>query len=135
MKTILRYLASFATAAAVFIMTGCNTVSTSQTQYLGGQTYALSDPAQIQILRATPGRPNVRLGEVTAEPSSDNVSVEKIEAALRKAAAKMGADAVVIVSDRTQVTGATITGPWYGRTIQQTTARVVVGVAIKYTGG
>ena len=47
----------------------------------------------------------------------------------------MGADAVVIVSDRTQVAGATITGPWYGRTIQQTTARVVVGVAIKYAGG
>jgi hypothetical protein len=135
MKTTLRYFASFAAAAALFLVAGCNTVSTSNTQYLGGPIYAPSDPAQIQILRATPSRPNVRLGEVTAEPSGDNVSVQKIEASLRKAAAKMGADAVVIVSDKTQVTGAMITGPWYGRTIQQTTARVVVGVAIKYTGG
>ena len=135
MKTMLRFISAFAAAATLLITTGCNTVSTTNTQYLGGPTYAPSDPAQIQILRAAPSRPNVRLGEVTAEPSSDNVSAQKIEASLRKAAAKMGADAVVIVSDRTQVTGAVITGPWYGRTIQQTTARVVVGVAIKYTGG
>jgi L-amino acid N-acyltransferase YncA len=80
-----------------------------------------------------PNRPNVRLGEVTAEPSSDSVPVQNIEAKLRQAAAQMGADAVVIVSDRTQVTGAMITGPWYGRTLQRTTARVIVGVAIKYT--
>ena len=49
------------------------------------------------------------------------MGVQKIDAALRKAAAKMGADAVVIVSDRTQVTRAIVTGPWYARTVQQTT--------------
>ena len=75
----------------------------------------------------------MRLGEVRAEPSSESVGVPKIEQALRTAAAKMGADAIVIVSDQTQVTGAMVTGPWYGRTIQQTTGRVIIGVAIKYT--
>jgi hypothetical protein len=135
MKTELRCLCFLAVVPALLLVTGCNTVSTSSTQYVGGPTYAPSDPAQIQILREPPKRPNVRLGEVTAEPASDSVSVQKIETSLRNAAAKMGADAIVIVSDRTQVTGAVISGPWYGRTIQQTTARVVVGVAIKYTGG
>jgi len=40
----------------------------------------------------------------------------------------------VIVSDRTQITDAIVNGPWYGHSIQQTTSRVVIGVAIKYTG-
>jgi hypothetical protein len=133
MKTTVRYLTLLAAAALLFAVTGCNTVSISSNQYLGGPTYAPSDPAQIQILRTPPTRPHVRLGEVTAEPSSDGVSVQKIETALSAAAAKMGADAVVIVSDRTQVTGAMVTGPWYGRTVQETSSRVIVGVAIKYT--
>jgi len=119
---------------ALVAVTGCRTVSVSSFQYVGGPTYAPSAPAQIQILRAPPTRPNIRLGEVRAEPSSDSVSVQQIEAKLREAAAKMGADAVVIVSDRNQVTGVFVTGPWYGRTVQQTTSRVVIGVAIKYTG-
>lgn len=134
MKTALRCLLSLAAVVALFAVTGCNTVSTTNTQYIGGPVYAATDPAQIQILRTMPTRPNVRLGEVRAEPSSDSVGVPQIEEALRKSAAKMGADAVVIVYDRTQVTGAVVTGPWFGRTIQQTVGRVIVGVAIKYTG-
>jgi hypothetical protein len=133
-KTALRCLASLTAMVALSLVTGCQSVSVNSNQYVGGPTYAPSDPTQVQILRTMPTRANVRLGEVTAEPSSDSVSVEKIEAALRKAAAKMGADAVVIVSDRTQVTGAIVSGPWFGRTIQQTSGRVIVGVAIKYTG-
>ena len=134
MKTASHLLGCFAVLVVFLAVTGCKTVSVSSIQYVGGPVYAPSNPAQIQILRTPPTRANVRLGEVRAEPSSDSVSVQQIETKLREAAAKMGADAVVIVSDRTQVTGAYITGPWYGRSIQQTTGRVIVGVAIKYTG-
>ena len=136
MKTnfFLRHLTMLGLLAGVFLVAGCNTVSVRSFQYVGGPTFPPSDPAQIQILRAAPDRPNERLGEVTAVPSSDSVSVQKIEESLRQAAAKMGANAVVIVSDSTQVTGAIVTGPWYGRSVEQTTARVVVGVAIRYTG-
>jgi hypothetical protein len=74
----------------------------------------------------------VRLGEVRAEPSSENVDVAKIEGALRKEAAKLGADAVVVVYDRTQVTGAFVTGPWWGRSVQTVQGRIVIAVAIKY---
>lgn len=79
-----------------------------------------------------PTRPHVRLGEVRAEPSSTSVSAPKIEEALQKAAAKLKADAAVVVYDQTQVTGAFVTGPWYGRSLQQVEGRVVIAVAIKY---
>ena len=133
MKTLTRNCALLFAVVGILVTTGCNTISISSMQYIGGPTYAPSNPATIEILRTPPTRPHVRLGEVTAEPSSESVPVTKIEESLRNAAAKMGADAVVIVSDRTQVTGAMITGGWYGRSLQETTSRVVVGVAIRYS--
>jgi len=119
--------------AGILFLTGCKTVSTSTKQYLGGPTYPPSNPANIEILRTQPTRPHVRLGEVQAEPSSDSVGAPQIEEAIRKAAAKLGADAVVIVYDQTQITGAFVSGPWWGRSVNTVTGRVIIGVAIKYT--
>ena len=134
MKTTVRVLVSLTALAGLFLLTGCNTVSIDATQYIGVPAAPPSNPAQVQILRQDPTRPHIQLGEIRAEPASDSVSVQTIEAALRNAAAKMGAAAVVIKSDRTEVVGATVTGPWYGRSVQQVMGRVVVGVAIKYSG-
>jgi len=132
MNNALRYVTLLAAGAMLWLMTGCNTVSTSVRQDIGGPKYPPSDPAQVQILRAAPTRPHVRLGEVQAEPSSDSVPVAEIEAALRKAAAKMGADAAVVVYDKTQTTGAYVTGPWWGRSVETIQGRVIIAVAIKY---
>ena len=131
-KSMLRCLAQFASVAGLFLVTGCNTVSISSNQYVGVQAYPPSNPAQIQILRQAPVQPYVQLGEVRAEPASDSVSVQQIEAALRNAAAKMGANAVLIKYDRVEVTGAMVIGPSYGRSVQQILGRVIVGVAIRY---
>ena len=133
MRNSIRFLAVFPILASLCLVTGCQSVSINSNQYLGVPTYAPTDPAQIQILRKEPTEPHVQLGEVRAEPSSDDVSNQKIETSMREAAAKMGANAVVIVFDRTEVTGAMFVGPWYGHTAQLTTGRVVVGVAIRYT--
>jgi len=65
-------------------VTGCNTVSTSSHQYLGGPNFPPTDPAHVQILRTEPTRPNVQLGQVQAEPSSSSVSNLQIEHALQK---------------------------------------------------
>jgi hypothetical protein len=132
MKTFSHIFTLGLAVVALCIVTGCQTVSTTNTQEIGGPIYPPSNPAQVQILRTQPTRPHVRLGEVRAEPSDENVSVAKIEEALRVAAAKMGADAAVVVYDHTQVTGAFVTGPWYGRSIQQIQGRVIIAVAIKY---
>jgi len=132
MISALRYVTLLAAGATLWLTTGCNTVSISSRQDIGGPTYPPSDPAQVQILRAVPTRAHVRLGEVQAQPSSDSVPVTEIEAALRKAAAKMGADAAVVVYDRTQTTGAYVMGPWWGRSVQTVQGRVIIAVAIKY---
>jgi len=131
-KTLTRlfFLPLFFTA--MMLLTGCQTVSTQSTQEIGGPTYPPTNPADVQILRTQPTRPHVRLGEVRAEPSDESVSAAKIEEALRKAAAKLGAEAAVVVYDHTQVTGAYVTGPWYGRSIETIQGRVVIAVAIRY---
>jgi hypothetical protein len=119
-------------AGALLFVTGCNTVSISSKQYLGGPRYAPSNPASVEILRTEPTKPHVKLGEVQAQPSSDSVPIEQIETALRTAAAKLGADAVVVVYDKTQVVGAVVTGPGWGRSVSTITGRVIIAVAIKY---
>ena len=127
MKTKLQCL-----ALLTLLLTVAGCVSTSTNQALGVPTFPPTDPASVQILTTPPTRPHVRLGEIQAVPPSDGTAAAKITAALQKAGAKLGADAVVIVSDRNQVTGALVTGPWYGRSVQAIDQRVIVGVAIKY---
>jgi hypothetical protein len=55
-----------------------------------------------------------------------------MEAKFGQAAAKMGADAVVIVADRTMLMGGVAMGPWWGRQLDPVYGRVIVGVAIRY---
>jgi hypothetical protein len=118
--------------AALAVSTGCQTVSTSYTQDIGAPKFPPSDPAQVQILRTEPTRAHVKLGEVRAQPSSESVDVTKIETALQKEAAKLGADAAVVVYDKTQVVGAQVVGGWLNRSVDPIEGRVVIAIAIKY---
>lgn len=133
-KIISRHIFPTALVAAVLLLAGCRAVSVNSFQYVGGPAYAATVPAQVEVLRTLPARPFERLGEISAEPASNDVDNAKIEQALQNAAAKMGANAVVITSDRIEVTGAMVSGPIYGRTVQRTTGRVIVGIAIRFTG-
>ncbi|HUK82649.1 MAG TPA: hypothetical protein VLZ12_08480 [Verrucomicrobiae bacterium] len=117
--------------AVIAVTTGCNTVSVTSQQSIVAPTYPPTDPASVQILQTPPIGAHVRLGEVTAQLQG-NPSREMIRTKLQTAAAAMGANAVVIVSDRQQVLGAYVTGPWWGRQVQTETARVIIGVAIHY---
>lgn len=116
-----------------FFASGC--ISVDVKQDLGVPQFPPTDAGMVAVLRTAPDRPNIRLGEITVEPQTDNPSVTKLESAFQKAAAQMGANAVVIVADRTQVMGMQATGPWYGREISPDLQRVIVGVAIRYTTG
>ena len=119
--------------ALALLAAGCNTISVSSKQYLGGPTFPPTDPATVQILRQPPTAAHVRLGEVTVIPQG-NPSVATIEARFRERAARMGANAVVIVFDRTMLLGTTVMGgPWWGGAwVTPDTGRVIVGVAIRY---
>jgi hypothetical protein len=131
MKTSLRILSSFLALAALLLVTGCNTVSSSYTQAIGAPTFPPTNPSNVEVLRAPPTKPHVRLGEVTVEPFN-HPTMAQIEGALQKEGAKLGANAVVIVYDQTQTVGAFVTGPWYGRTVSPIEGRVIKAVAIRY---
>lgn len=128
----LRFPIMLVCGAALLAVTGCTTVSTTTTQAIGAPTFPPTNPAQVQILTTPPMRPHVRLGEVRAEPATESVSAAKIQLAIQQAAAKLGADAAVIVADKTQIMGAMVTGPWWGRQVDTVEGRVVIAVAIKY---
>jgi hypothetical protein len=114
------------------LSTGCNTVYVSSKQYLGVPNYPSTDPSSIQVLQTQSTAPHVRLGEITLQPQG-NPTKPQMEDKLRLAASRMGANAVVIVADQTMVFGATVMGPWWGRTVSPDVGRVIVGVAIRYT--
>ena len=133
MKRRIHWLSSLAALAGLVAVSGCKTVSTSSHQYLGVQAFAPSEPAQVQILREMPTRPHVKLGEIQAQPSSSSVGNPQIEQALQKAAAKLGANAVVIIADHTQVVGAMVIGPMWAPSVHPIPGRIIIGVAIRYT--
>jgi hypothetical protein len=120
-------------AATLVWATGCNTISVQTRQDIGVPTFAPTDPTTVQIMRTAPIRPHVRLGEITVEPPSVDTPVAQIEVKLQQAAAKIGANAVVIVVDRTQVVGASVVGGWYDRQLSPDIGRVIIGVPIHYT--
>jgi hypothetical protein len=108
---------------------GC--VQVQSRPYIGVQAFSPTKADSVEVLRTPPTKPHMRLGEITVEPNS-NTSVQTIEQKFRQAGAKMGANAVVIVSDRTELMGIAETGPWYGADLTPVTGRVILGVAIRY---
>jgi hypothetical protein len=126
-----RYLTLLALVAGASVVGGCSTVSVSSTHYLGVPAFPATDPAQVEILRREPGRAHERLGEVVLEPAGDP-ELAKIEGALRSEAAKLGANAVVVVRDGTRRVGAWTDGWRWVRTTRVIYGRVIVAVAIRY---
>ena len=97
--------------------------------YPNAPVFAPTDPARVDLLRREPRRENVRLGEVWIRPTwhMDRFYVEGV---LREKAARMGADALVIVADRYFREG-TVFSYWRGpRPVYE---RQIVGIAIRYT--
>ena len=133
MKPILRCIPSLVTAlVAVFVGAGCSTVSTNSVRYPGSRTFPPSDPANVEVLRAEPTRPHIRLGEVRPAPFSPGVDAKTIETALRQEAARLGADAVVVVEDRVQATNKMVRAASSSRSVDPVDQRIIIAVAIKY---
>ena len=118
-------------AAIALTMSACSTVSVESKRYLRVPMVAATDPAKVEILRHEPRRPHDRLGEVALSPSG-NPPVSEMEAALRSEAARLGADAVVLVQDKTRRMGSFVTGPWWARSHTPVLQRLIIAVAIRY---
>jgi hypothetical protein len=117
--------------AASLALCGCASISVSTKAYLGSPNYAPSEPARVQILASEPKVPKDRLGEVRLSVA-ESPPREKLEEKLRQAAAKLGADAVFVVHDKTYVFPLVYVG-WGGPgALSEETRREIVAVAIKY---
>ncbi len=120
-------------AAGLLLLAGCSSLSSHRLAYIGAPRPSATEPARVEILRGEPARPHDKLGEVVVTASLEpSPTIEKIEARLRREAAQLGADAVVLVQDRAENVGAVATGPWWSYSISNVQGRVLVGVAIKY---
>jgi hypothetical protein len=101
-----RFLACTALSLIVVVslFAGCtttaNTVRIMPT--VGMPAYPPTDPTTVMILRAQPLSPFETLGQIILEPEAA-LSVPEIEQKLRQAAASMGANAVVFISDMTML--------------------------------
>lgn len=85
-----------------------------------------------RLLRSEPTRPHQRLGEITVDATGSAApAVHQAEERLRTAAAKLGADAVVLVVDPLQP-GAVASRAWWGTPGGTVTGRDVIAVAIRY---
>jgi hypothetical protein len=131
-KTYFRRILLGVSAASFLFSTGCRGISTTRTQDIGGPRFAPSDPQQIEILRNVPARPHVELGQVRAYSSDPDEDASKIEDALRKEAARLGADAFVVWHDELQTSDGPADRAGGTRLAKAVHGRTVVGAAIKY---
>jgi hypothetical protein len=120
-------------ALALLAAASCSSVSASSERLIGGPAYPPTSPAAVVILRREPRKPHERVGHVFVEPSG-GPPVEEIEKAIRTEAARLGADAAVIVFDRPRRVGRVYQGPWWDRTTYPIYGRKIIAVAIRYRG-
>jgi len=129
LRTVTRILATAALIAAA----GCAGPSVSTIRYPNVPDFPQTDPARVQILRTEPARPHQRLGEITADLTGSSApAAHEVEENLRVAAAKLGADAVVLVVNPLGPAGAVASRAWWGTAGGTVTGRDVIGVAIRY---
>ena len=127
-QTILQTLV----AATLLLASACSPVQVKSFRFLGAPEPPPTDPSQVEILRVPPFRRFERLGRIDATPQGDDVDNAKIEDAIRKAAAKMGADAVIIGFEGERPTGFSIQGFPGDAEARREMNRVIVGTAIKF---
>jgi hypothetical protein len=126
-------LGSLLLGALTCWLVACASLDASTTHYAGAPHYPPSNPASVQILHTQPTKPHDRLGEIIVDVSTHSATLgNDVEQKLRQEAAKMGADAVVVVYDRLQPMGAYVMGGYWDQSVETVTERDVVGVAIKY---
>ncbi len=124
-----RVLMAMPLAAAGMILAGCASISENTHAYLGSPQFSPTHAETVQVLAAEPKQPIQRLGEVILSIEG-NPSRDKLEQRLKVAAARLGADGVYIVSDRTHIYPVVYWDYW-GPVTDEDWHRLVVGVAFK----
>ena len=118
--------------AAALTFSGCASIDTYSHAYLGSPQYPPTDPSRVQLITSDPkAAERNRLGEISMDIEG-KPSREKLEAKLKEEGAKLGANAVVVVSDRTRLFPNYNYGWGWGSTGETFEFhRDIVGVAVK----
>ena len=120
-------LLSFAFQAA------CHRIAVEVKPAPGAKHYAPTDMSNVDLLRTPPQSKYVSLGEIVVRPG-ERLTDLQLDRKLREEAAQLGANAALIISDRSYaVAGAPRGG--FANTYQSlsTNVRVVTAQAIRYT--
>jgi hypothetical protein len=122
--------------------TSCSTIGTHTTPYAAIPPLAPTTPNHVKILREQPPGQYEELGTIVVDGSTEPIPPpEKFEEALRQQASDLGADAVVLVSDRVQPDGLVgdlppsdyyRVGEYWTRSVETVSGRQIIAVAIKY---
>jgi hypothetical protein len=128
--------------ALAFSVTSCSTIGARTTPYATAPQLPSTSPYHVKILRDQPPGPYQELGTIVVDgPTEPMPPPEKFEEALKQKAADLGADAVLVVSDRVQADGLVgdlppsdyyLVGEYWTRSIETISGRQIVAVAIKY---
>lgn len=117
--------------AAMLAACGCASINEQTHAYLGTPHLPPSDPVAIKVLAAEPNLPKERLGEIILSVQGTPPR-ERIERRFKAAAARLGADGVFIVSDRTHILPIEYWDWWGPVGYSEDWDRFIVGVAFKY---
>jgi hypothetical protein len=110
----------------------CSCIDTHTKQYAGAPQQPPTQPANVRILRFEPTQPTQQLGEIVLIiPPDFPQSKEQVDDRLRQEAAKLGADAVVVVDDHMQPYGADFKYEWH-LVADYDNAEKLVAKALKY---
>jgi len=130
-KACVRLIAVGWIPIGLLFSTGCSSISTTHTQDICAARFSPSDPVQVEILPTVPARPHIELGQVWAYSSNPSGDNSKLESALCKEAAKLGADAFVVWHDEIRTDAPAFHGQ-ERRLFKKVPGRTVIGAAIKY---
>jgi hypothetical protein len=115
------------------MLVSCASTDSTSKKYTSAQHYPPTNPEGVQVLRREPAQSHERLGEIVVDaPMEPAPETSQLEEKVRKEAAKLGADAAVIVVDQVQPEGVMITGGYFTRTAETLNGRKIVAVAIKF---
>jgi hypothetical protein len=99
------WLTGLLLAALTFGVCSCSSIDTQTTKYAGAPQPPPTQPATVRILRFEPAQPYQQLGEIVLNIPDTSQPHENVEDKLKQEAAKLGADAVVVVDARIQQEG------------------------------
>src|SRR5688500_4025109 len=103
-------------------LAACASLHATTTPYTDASHYPPVNPASVHIVRTQPTQLHDRLGEIVVDAPTHSVTPSHdIEQKLRQEAAKLGADAVVVVYDRLQPMGTYAMGGYWDQRVETVT--------------